>query len=74
MKSNSNIESKPFIELLRDDIVRRALRLWKAAGRPAGRDLEFWLQAEMELASKQLRKSVRKVSTHSMGCFDLVKL
>ena len=54
MKANTNSESKPCIELLRDDIVRRALRLWRAAGRPAGRNLEFWLQAEMELASRQL--------------------
>jgi len=54
MKANTNSESKPCIELLRDDIVRRALRLWKTAGRPAGRHLEFWLQAEVELLSKQL--------------------
>ena len=54
MKAKTNSESKPCIELLRDDIVRKALKLWKTAGRPVGRDLEFWLQAEMELASKQL--------------------
>jgi hypothetical protein len=31
-----------------DDIARRAYRLWEANGRPDGRDLEFWLQAENE--------------------------
>jgi hypothetical protein len=31
-----------------NDIAPRAYRLWEAAGRPDGRDLEFWLQAEAE--------------------------
>ena len=30
------------------DIAQRAYRLWDDHGRPAGRDLEFWLQAEAE--------------------------
>ncbi|MBR1120865.1 DUF2934 domain-containing protein [Bradyrhizobium lablabi] len=30
-------------------IQRRARELWEQAGRPTGRDLEFWLQAEREL-------------------------
>jgi hypothetical protein len=29
-------------------IRRRAKELWGQAGRPAGRDWEFWLQAEQE--------------------------
>jgi Protein of unknown function (DUF2934) len=29
-------------------IRRRAKELWEQAGRPTGRDLEFWLQAERE--------------------------
>ena len=33
----------------RKDIAERAYVLWCTAGRPAGRDLEFWLQAEAEL-------------------------
>lgn len=33
----------------RDEVARRAYQLWEAGGRPAGRDLEFWLQAEAEL-------------------------
>ena len=31
------------------DIVRRAYELWEQAGKPAGRDQEFYLQAEREL-------------------------
>ena len=32
------------------EVVRdRARELWETNGRPAGRDLEFWLQAEREL-------------------------
>ena len=34
---------------LKGRIQRRAAELWEAAGRPEGRDLEYWLQAEREL-------------------------
>ena len=38
-----------------DDVASIALILWDQAGRPAGRDLEFWLSAErrvrMDIAS-----------------------
>ncbi|MBR0695568.1 DUF2934 domain-containing protein [Bradyrhizobium lablabi] len=33
----------------RQEIKARAHELWEQHGRPAGRDLEFWLQAEREL-------------------------
>lgn len=29
-------------------IANRAYRLWEKAGRPCGRDLDFWLAAESE--------------------------
>jgi hypothetical protein len=32
-----------------DAIRNRARELWEQSGRPAGRDLEFWLQAESEI-------------------------
>jgi len=32
-----------------DEILQRAYRLWTDAGQPAGRNLEFFLQAEAEL-------------------------
>lgn len=31
------------------EIVRRAYELWEQAGKPDGRDQEFYLQAEREL-------------------------
>jgi hypothetical protein len=34
---------------LQMDVVRRAYMLWEVAGRPEGRDQEFYLQAEREL-------------------------
>jgi hypothetical protein len=34
----------------REEAIRgRAYDLWQAAGRPEGRDLDFWLRAEREL-------------------------
>ena len=36
-------------ESLEEETRRRAHELWQDAGRPAGRDLEFWLRAEREL-------------------------
>jgi hypothetical protein len=34
---------------LKEKIRRRAWELWEQEGRPVGRDVEFWLQAEREL-------------------------
>jgi hypothetical protein len=34
---------------LKQQIRARAHELWEQHGRPAGRDVEFWLQAESEL-------------------------
>jgi len=31
----------------------RALEIWERNGRPAGRDLEFWLQAESEISARE---------------------
>ena len=33
----------------REEIRKRAQELWEQNGRPEGRDLEFWLQAESEI-------------------------
>jgi hypothetical protein len=33
----------------RIEVVRRAYELWQQAGKPDGRDQEFYLQAEREL-------------------------
>lgn len=36
----------------REAIAERAYLLWDQAGRPAGRDQEFWLRAQDELAAQ----------------------
>ena len=36
---------------LRQRVQERAHALWREAGQPEGHELEFWLQAEQELAS-----------------------
>jgi hypothetical protein len=36
-------------DVTKDQIRARALELWEQRGRPVGRDLEFWSQAEREL-------------------------
>jgi hypothetical protein len=37
-------------EALRQAIRERAFALWEADDRPEGRELEYWLRAEQELA------------------------
>ena len=41
--------SQTHVKIDRNEIAPRAYELWCVAGRPAGRDLEFWLQAEAGL-------------------------
>jgi sporulation protein YlmC with PRC-barrel domain len=48
------VEPERYVELCREEVARRALALWRAAGQPGGRDLEYWLQAEVELLSERL--------------------
>jgi hypothetical protein len=36
---------------LRHRIEERAYALWEANGRPEGRDLDYWLQAEQEIVN-----------------------
>ena len=37
---------------LDDQIRQRAYELWEQAGRPDGSGIEFWLQAEHEIAAE----------------------
>ena len=39
------------------DIVRRAYELWEQAGKPDGRDQEFYHQAEQELQQAEEQPS-----------------
>jgi ribonuclease I len=41
------------------DVVRRAYELWEQAGKPEGRDQEFYFEAERQL-QEALAKSARE--------------
>lgn len=36
-----------------EQIRRRAHELWEQEGKPEGREMDFWLQAEREIAGEQ---------------------
>jgi hypothetical protein len=38
-------------------IRKRARNIWEENGRPAGRDEEFWFQAERELQEEELKET-----------------
>lgn len=40
------------------DIRIRSYLFWEAAGRPQGRDREFWFRAEADLAAETRQKTV----------------
>jgi prepilin-type N-terminal cleavage/methylation domain-containing protein/prepilin-type processing-associated H-X9-DG protein len=67
-------------EVIRDnEIASRAYRLWQQAGRPLGRDLEFWTQAEAEdRAAAGARKPEfggrKKTASKSRRAFTLIEL
>lgn len=44
-----------------DTVARRAYELWEHAGRPNGRDQEFWLRAEAELTATRSAAGVPPV-------------
>ena len=37
---------------IKQEITLRAREIWEHNGRPSGRDLEFWLQAESEIRKR----------------------
>ena len=37
---------------IKQEITERAQQIWEQNGRPADRDLEFWLQAESEIKDR----------------------
>jgi hypothetical protein len=40
-------------------IRTRAHELWELAGRPDGREHQFWIEAERELKEKQIRRELK---------------
>ena len=47
-----------------DIIVKEAYYLWEKAGKPHGRDVDFWVQAELMVAKKS-GKMVSKTSSET---------
>src|SRR5262245_29845835 len=43
------MEQKAYIDWGRHEVASRAHELWKDAGCPNGRDLQYWLQAVLEI-------------------------
>ncbi|RTM07800.1 MAG: DUF2934 domain-containing protein [Bradyrhizobiaceae bacterium] len=55
---------RKLLRLMRRGQVRaRAYELWEQAGRPAGRELEFWLEAERLLEEKREERQSSDAST-----------
>lgn len=66
--THNDTNSPPRSGVDRDEVARRAYQLWEAGGRPAGRDLEFWLQAEAELHfARHSRSPKASVSGDGLG-------
>ena len=38
---------------VKEETTLRAREIWEQNGRPSGRDLEFWIQAEGEISERQ---------------------
>jgi len=47
-------------------IRRRSHEIWIEEGRPEGRDLEHWLEAEAELEREQQKRDLRTTAFHRL--------
>jgi hypothetical protein len=50
--------------ITQEDIAKRAREIWEKEGRPEGRNLEHWLQAESDLNEQSFRQT-RSQQDHS---------
>lgn len=46
-----------------DEIRKKAHELWEAAGKPQGRDEEFWFEAERQLQEELVKHELRTPDT-----------
>jgi hypothetical protein len=49
MKASATPAGSASRQITTESIASRAYALWEQAGRPLGRDVEYWLQAESQL-------------------------
>jgi len=52
-------ESMDMAEPTKEQVIHRAYELWEEAGKPDGRDQEFYLQAEQELRNADKSSPLR---------------
>lgn len=55
-KLKAKLQKLTFAGRERSAIRKRAHQLWEEAGRPPGRDVEFWVAAEAELTADQSKE------------------
>ena len=55
------IDTKPVVT--KEEITLAAYQIWEKAGRPSGRDLECWLEAEKQLLTARTAKAQASGST-----------
>jgi hypothetical protein len=49
--------ARALVKPAEEKIRKRARKIWEENGRPAGRDEEFWFQAERELPEEELKET-----------------
>ena len=49
--------------LSEEDIRKKARELWEAAGKPDGKDQEFWLEAERQLKEAMVQRELKTPDT-----------
>jgi hypothetical protein len=60
MNMKNTIE--PSVSVKESEIGVVAYRMWETAGQPAGRDLQFWLDAEAQLRAAAQAASAKRVA------------
>ena len=60
------LRQRLFSSSLHRQISARAFELWNQAGRPIGRDLDFWLAAEREITPRPPRQSSQTTSPRDL--------
>ncbi len=59
--------NKNDVQVTHEKIAQRAKEIWERDGRQAGKDLEYWLQAERELLSARSGSGNNRNSTGAGG-------
>jgi hypothetical protein len=66
--SQANVKEVEMQRPAEMDIVRRAYELWEQAGKPDGRDQEFYHQAERELQKANEQRTAALMPLRQLPC------